>query len=155
MGVHRTSDIDDGYMGSGKVIRSAIEKYGIDNFRKDILETFDTYDAALAKEAVIVNEEFLLRNDVYNLRRGGTGGFDYINKYVVVDRKTISENLWKDTAYRFKQSEIDRSNFGGSTFSGKVHSAETKTKISKACKGINAGYKKFSIWFCLDNRWNK
>lgn len=80
IGVHKTDDIDDGYMGSGKVIKYAIEKYGIENFRKDILENFDTYENALAKEAEIVTDEFLQRDDVYNLRRGGTGGFDYINK---------------------------------------------------------------------------
>lgn len=79
IGVHKTDNIDDGYMGSGKIIKSAIKKYGIENFKKDILEIFDTYDAALLKEAEIVTDEFLLRTDVYNLRRGGTGGFDYIN----------------------------------------------------------------------------
>lgn len=41
-----------------------------------------------AKEAEIVNEEFLLREDVYNLRRGGHGGFEYINKS---DTKVISD----------------------------------------------------------------
>ena len=80
IGVHTTSNLDDGYMGSGKIITSAIKKYGIENFKKDILEFFDTYDNALAKEADIVTDEFLLREDVYNLRRGGAGGFDYINK---------------------------------------------------------------------------
>lgn len=80
VGVHKTNNIDDGYMGSGKVIVSAIKKYGIENFRKDILEFFDTYDLVLQKETEIVTEEFLQRPDVYNLRKGGSGGFDYINK---------------------------------------------------------------------------
>lgn len=80
VGVHKTDNLDDGYMGSGKVIKSAIEKHGIENFRKDILEFFDTYEAALLREAAVVTDEFLLRGDVYNLRRGGSGGFDYINR---------------------------------------------------------------------------
>jgi len=80
VGVHKTNNIDDRYMGSGKIINYAIEKYGIENFRKDILEFFDTYEEALAKETEVVTDEFLLREDVYNLRRGGSGGFDYINK---------------------------------------------------------------------------
>jgi hypothetical protein len=80
VGIHKTANIDDGYMGSGKIIKSAIEKYGIENFRKDILEFFDTYDLALSKESEIVTDEFLLREDVYNLRKGGSGGFDYINR---------------------------------------------------------------------------
>jgi hypothetical protein len=95
IGVHRTDNINDGYMGSGKVIRSAIEKYGIENFRKDILEFFDTYENALAKEKEVVTDEFLLREDVYNLRRGGSGGFDYINKHVDMTeiRKQNGKNI--------------------------------------------------------------
>ena len=80
VGVHKTKNIDDGYMGSGKVISAAIQKHGAENFKKDILEFFDTAEAMYAREVEIVTDEFLLREDTYNLRRGGTGGFDYINK---------------------------------------------------------------------------
>jgi hypothetical protein len=80
VGVHKTTDMDDGYMGSGKIIKAAIKKYGIDNFRKDILEMFDDSDSMYAREKELVTDEFLLREDTYNLRRGGTGGFDFINK---------------------------------------------------------------------------
>jgi hypothetical protein len=80
IGVHSTKDINDGYMGSGVNIQSAIKKYGIKNFNKVILFTFDNVEDMYAKEKEIVTEEFLLRKDTYNLRIGGTGGFDYINK---------------------------------------------------------------------------
>lgn len=79
VGVHKTKSLDDGYMGSGKVIKAAIKKYGLENFTKDILETFENAEAMYAKEKEVVNEEFLARDDVYNLRRGGQGGFEYIN----------------------------------------------------------------------------
>ena len=82
VGVHKTQNLDDGYMGSGKVIRRAIDKHGLENFEKEILETFDSAEAMFAREKEIVTEEFLARSDVYNLRRGGTGGFDYINSQV-------------------------------------------------------------------------
>lgn len=80
VGVHKTKSLDDGYMGSGKIIRSAIAKHGSSNFSKVILEYFDTSKAMYAKEKEIITDEFLQREDVYNIRRGGAGGFDHINK---------------------------------------------------------------------------
>jgi hypothetical protein len=80
VGVHKTNDMNDGYMGSGKVIRRAIEKYGVENFTKTVLEEFGTAEEMFAREKEVVNDEFLLREDVYNLRRGGFGGFEFINK---------------------------------------------------------------------------
>ncbi len=80
VGVHKTKNLDDGYMGSGKVIKHAIEKYGVDNFEKVILDTFDDSESMYAREREMVTDEFLARDDVYNIRRGGHGGFDYLNK---------------------------------------------------------------------------
>lgn len=79
VGVHKAQNLDDGYMGSGKIIKQAIKKHGIDNFTKDILEHFDNAEAMYTKEKEEVTPEFIAREDVYNLRRGGFGGFDHIN----------------------------------------------------------------------------
>lgn len=79
VGVHKAKSLDDGYMGSGKIITNAIKKYGIGNFSKVILETFDNVEDMYSREKEVVNDEFLAREDVYNIRRGGLGGFDHIN----------------------------------------------------------------------------
>ena len=71
VGFHKTSKIDDGYMGSGKLIKRAIEKYGIENFHKEIIQVFDNQKDAELLEATIVDKEFTLRDDTYNVAVGG------------------------------------------------------------------------------------
>lgn len=79
VGVHKTKKLCDGYMGSGTTIRAAIKKYGIENFEKRILASFPDAESMYLAEEMYVDELFLSRDDVYNLRRGGLGGFDHIN----------------------------------------------------------------------------
>lgn len=79
IGCHKTRNLDDNYIGSGKYLLLAIKKYGKENFIKEILYTFSTPKEMYAKEAEIVTKEFLLTENTYNLKVGGFGGFDYIN----------------------------------------------------------------------------
>ena len=79
IGKHVTENKDDGYMGSGLRIRRAIAKYGLENFEKSILFECKSKQEMNKKEAEIVNEEFIARDDVYNIKLGGEGGWDYSN----------------------------------------------------------------------------
>lgn len=78
IGKHQTIDPNDGYMGSGHLIKSAIKKHGVEGFRKEVLHIFETEQEMNAKEAELVTEEFCSREDTYNLCPGGNGGFGFI-----------------------------------------------------------------------------
>lgn len=66
---------DPNYLGSGKVIRQAVAKYGKEAFVKIILHIFDNFEEALAKEVELVNPE---DPKSYNLNKGGFSWY-YIN----------------------------------------------------------------------------
>ena len=71
IGLHKTSNIDDSYMGSGVDLIKDIKLIGIESFKKDILYIYDDPKDMLNKEAEIVNEAFIKRADTYNIMRGG------------------------------------------------------------------------------------
>jgi hypothetical protein len=63
--------LNDGYLGSGKLIKKAIEKYGPSAFEREILGVFSSKEEAEEMEAKLVDKEFTLREDTYNLCVGG------------------------------------------------------------------------------------
>ena len=70
IGVHR-GERDDGYLGSGNLIKRAIKKHGVESFVREILFEYERLEDALLKESEIVNPDFIKRPDVYNLVVGG------------------------------------------------------------------------------------
>ena len=77
IGKHKTTSLNfDGYLGSGKLIKMAIKKYGINNFLRETLFVFDNDLDCSIKEREILSENFLIENhnNCYNLHVGGTGG---------------------------------------------------------------------------------
>src|SRR5690554_4020093 len=74
IGVHESDDIEnDRYLGSGKAFKRALKKYHRESFKREILFCYETLEEALDKERDLVNEDFILREDTYNLVRGGSG----------------------------------------------------------------------------------
>lgn len=71
IGVHSTENLDDDYMGSSISLSKDLGIYGRDNFKKEILKFFDTRKEALEMEADLVNTDFILRDDIYNINEGG------------------------------------------------------------------------------------
>ena len=96
VGQHQTENIDDGYMGSGILITRAIEKYGLENFEKTILFECKSEAEMNAKEAEIVNEDFIARDDVYNIAIGGFN-WNLANKHYTKERRSADMKKFFDS----------------------------------------------------------
>ena len=154
IGKHKTRDLDDNYLGSGKILNYAIKKHGINNFTREYLFIFDNEEDMNNKELELVSEEFIKEDTNYNLKLGGAGGWDYINSnnlayswdpetshynFALFGRKAHAEKYHNDVKYRNmhienlkRASKIAQKNNPNGTFYGKSHSEETKLKISKS-----------------------
>ena len=84
IGQHMTDDLDDGYMGSGNIIKSAIKKYGKSNFRKEWIMFCESKWELDYMERVLVDETWISRPDTYNLVIGG-------NRFTGQENNGISE----------------------------------------------------------------
>lgn len=162
VGKHITSDLCDDYMGSGKILRKAQEKYGIENFEKQILFVFDSEEEMNAMEKEIVNEEFCLRADNYNLCVGGQGGFSYINResknlygkngqsgfglenllrgYQLKDKLT-ADGKYEDWKLNISNSLCAKYMKDGHHWNGKKHKEESKHKIGEKVSVSQSGNK--------------
>ena len=72
-GVHKTTNLDDGYLGSGREIRKAVKQYGKEHFQKSIVEIFETADAMWAWEKEFVTQSIVDDPEWYNVVLGGLG----------------------------------------------------------------------------------
>ena len=74
LGVHSTSNLDDGYLGSGTIITEAFSKYGKENFTREILQFYSSSEEAYKAETELITEEDLRNPNCYNITTGGRGG---------------------------------------------------------------------------------
>ena len=114
IGKHITDNVNDNYLGSGHYLARAVKKYGKENFKKEIMFIFDNEQDMNNKEKELVDLEFVLRKDTYNLVLGGNGGQIVLKeghpKYEETKRKISSSKQgirwWTDgvTTVTAKQS---------------------------------------------------
>jgi group I intron endonuclease len=146
IGKHQTKDLNDGYIGSGKLLKRAINKYGLDNFHTEILHVCESEKQMNILEKILVVPDPELN---YNLCSGGHGGFGYINRTGLNrgDSETRSRSgklgatsrinrLKTDPEYKRITSEKCRTrmlrNPLRNGFLGKNHTDETKQKMKKS-----------------------
>lgn len=121
-----------GYLGSGKLIRRAIAKYGKEHFSKEILEKCTTVKELIDKEIYWIN--YYNSRDInigYNITKGGNGGQTVSNERM----SEIKKELWKDPNHRKKQSLARKGRINWNAGKIGIYSKEAKIKMSIAKEG--------------------
>lgn len=117
IGVHKTDNLEDGYMGSGTKLKKDQVEYGIENFTKSIICFCNSYKEALAVEQQLVNRDFVLNENTYNQIIGGCHVEGSVDLFLIMSkaqklrfkgveaRAQISENMkkiWARPGYKEK-----------------------------------------------------
>jgi hypothetical protein len=151
IGMHSTDNLEDGYLGSGKLLRRSLKKHGKEIFKFEILEFLLDRQSLVEKEKELVNEELLKDCLSMNLKKGGDGGIvnEKHRENLKKGASKYQKNKWlTDSNYRDKIKKVLLCNLkknhslgkiNYNTFEGKSHSEETKQKISKSSKGVGIG----------------
>jgi hypothetical protein len=169
IGKHETDDLDDGYLGSGTLLKRAIRCHGRDAFSKEILFCYDNVAEMDAKEAEIVTEEYVRSTENYNLCPGGRGGFGYINatfdplsereqrrraRIRQTNKVLFPQGGPNHTAESLaKVSATLKKKFAehGHHWSGREHKEESKAKIGRANSVAQSGQRNSQFgtaWIC-------
>jgi hypothetical protein len=146
---------ENGYYGSGKQISAAIKKYGIENFKKEVLYFCLSMEEMSDKEAEIVTEDFVKRKDTYNMHKGGPGGWDHYNgtkrhkvnsgkggkKRAQDPNNPFYSKEWQATSNSMKNPEIVQ------MLNQKANSPEAIAKKKETWKKTNRGQGKSNSQF--------
>jgi len=145
--MHSTSNLEDGYMGSGKRLRYSIRKHGVENHVKEILQFFDSRELLGEAEKSAITLDMLNDTMCLNIMSGGTGGFISVEQQAYRSScagKAFSNKLKnnlefaKEHGKRASLNMIKNHKAGKikiPKFTGKKHSVETKLKMSEAKRG--------------------
>jgi len=119
------------YLGSGKIFKLALQKYGYENFKKKIIEYCDTTEILDEREIYWI-EKLNARdpNIGYNILQGGKG-----NSYLeYIKNMSAACNAEKNGMFSKKHSEETKEKIRQRAI-GRKASIETKKKLSESHKG--------------------
>jgi len=173
--MHSTTNLEDGYLGSGKRLRYSIRKYGKENHIKEILEFLPTREELIIRESEIVNKVLLTDKLCMNIKEGGQGGFineDHRLKCSKAGNKAFSEKLKNDPEFKKKFSETKRQNLfdeildgrrkpiteiGGCDWTGRKHKESSKKLVGEKNSITQKGEKnsQYGTYWITKNNVNK
>ncbi len=162
IGMHSTSNLYDGYMGSGKRLRFSIRYHGKENHIKEILEYYESREELAKREREIVNLELIKEDLCLNLCVGGDGGRGFTSDEAKKGRVATDNRLLEkygpnfrtiiNLKYHNSMTEDEKIVFGkkirdgqqkngydNKSFEGKTHSEESKQLMSESSKGNGIG----------------
>ncbi len=114
IGLDTKSDSD--YFGSGVLLQKAILKYGVENFKKSVIDSSEDFKELCLKEIFWINFYNSKNRAVgYNIANGGIGG-DTLSTHIDYDRIRLKMRL----------AQLGEKNH----FNGKHHTKESKEKMS-------------------------
>jgi len=90
---------NDNYLGSGKAFNRAIEKYGIDNFDRVILESVEDNVILREREQYYIDFYDAANNKMfYNMKAKVGGGFEFINNDPIYQEQNIQrlKTRWQE-----------------------------------------------------------
>lgn len=141
------------YLGSGKLLQRAIQKYGRENFKKEILEYCDNKKLLNEREIFWINHTNAKING-YNIADGGHGGNTYTeetkekvskllkNRYISPETKKKRQITRSKNPEKYKLSE-ERKKIIGDQHRGKSISEKQKKLVSERMKNFQNYSSKF------------
>jgi hypothetical protein len=151
IGMHSTSNLEDGYMGGGIRIRNSIRKHGLEVHTKEILEFLDNRKSLSEREKEIVNESLLQDLKCLNLALGGNGGAGILTKEQLSrGGKESTKILWANPEFRKAHSKRASESIkeymrtgkkNPLDWTGRKHSEETIILMKEKKTGFQIGNK--------------
>jgi hypothetical protein len=166
IGMHSTNDLDDGYWGSGDLLRSSIRHHGKEYHVREILEFLPDRASLDLREQEIVNSDLIKDPHCMNLQIGGGSGFGFSEERLkeislkgqeAFRSKLLDPEFKKKFGDRVKDHNRIKKELGlfkkttGTT--GKTHSEEAKSKIGLANSESQLGERNSqfgTIWVSKD-----
>jgi|LakMenEpi03Aug12_release.lakeMendotaPanAssembly.Ray.scaffolds.fasta_scaffold47636_2 group I intron endonuclease len=124
------------YLGSGKLIKASIKKYGSENFTKEILEECDTKELLNVREVYWILYYNSTTSEIgYNISKGGNQPLLGRPK-TEEERRAQSLKLKGHIVSEETRKKLSKKLKGKKSWNeGKCHSDYTKQKISNSHKG--------------------
>ena len=138
-------ELDDDYLGSGKILKRAINKYGKDNFKREILYISKDYQENNQKEKEFIKKYNAVQDrNFYNISEGGDGG-DIFHLLPIKQQEKIRENTRKRTSgennprYGIHLSEETKEKIRQNRNTNYMKTEKYRKTMSEAIKGERNG----------------